>query len=201
MQLRDGLKHSGQPFEIPDISRDDLPQFFQEMGFKAGAEIGVAQGNFSEKFLKMGLELFAIDSWKAYEDYPNPRLDADYEQAKNLLSAYPNGHIIRKTSMEAAADFKDNSLDFVYIDGNHQLKFVIEDLVEWTKKVKPGGIIAGHDYVRFIPKTALGICHVIEALKAYTQAYGIKNWYVLGTKSSSPGEKRDKWRSWMFIKP
>ena len=102
--------------------------------------------------------------------------------------------------MEAAEDFKDESLDFVYIDANHEFRYIAEDLAEWTKKVRKGGIVAGHDY--FFVKTGTGaqIWHVAYVLKAYIAAFGIKNWYILGSKHEKPGEKRDKWRSWMFVK-
>lgn len=203
MRIIDGLKLKGSPAEIPDCSRDDLPQFFVDMGFKVGVEIGVDKGEFSEKFCKVGLKLYAIDPWKSYGDYTDSRgqayLDFLYEHTKRVLSPYPNASVIRKTSMEAAQDFPDRSLDFVYIDGNHQLKYVIEDIVEWSKKVKVGGIISGHDYIYTDPRTQAGICHVIYALDAYIRAYKIDNWYLLGRKHAAEGEKRDKFRSWMFI--
>ncbi|MBI2049662.1 class I SAM-dependent methyltransferase [Candidatus Roizmanbacteria bacterium] len=203
MKLIDAIKHHGRPFEIPDCSRDDLPEFFRQMKYKTGAEIGVNEGQFSEKFAKTGLTIYAIDPWIQYNDYNDSdsqkRFDDIYNRAKKRLSI-PNCHIIRKTSMEAVKDFEDESLDFVYIDGNHQLKYVIEDIVEWSKKVKKGGVISGHDYVHFIARSQLGICHVIEAVNAYTQAYKIDNWYLLGKKRAPSSEKRDKWRSWMWIK-
>ena len=40
MNINDGIKHKGKPYFIPDCSRDDLPKFFKERGFKVGAEIG-----------------------------------------------------------------------------------------------------------------------------------------------------------------
>lgn len=46
--------------------------------------------------------------------------------------------------MAAAPDFKPESLDFVYIDGDHKFKYVAEDISEWFWK--KGGMIAGHDY-------------------------------------------------------
>lgn len=203
MKLIDGLKLTGRPVEIPDCSRDDLPGFFVEMGFKVGAEIGVDRGEFSEKIAKTGLTLYAVDPWLSYDNYEDSlgqqKIDAKYEQAKNLLTPYPNCHIIRKTSIEAAKDILDNSLDFVYIDGNHQFKFVTEDIYEWSKKVKPGGIICGHDYIYTNPKSLLGICHVIYVVNAYTQAYKIDNWYLLGRKKAPEGEKRDRFRSWMWV--
>ncbi len=203
MKLIDGIKHKGMPYEIPDCSRDDLPQFFLDMGFKVGAEVGVYKGEFSEKIAKAGLKLYAIDPWQIYKDYANPRgqerLDFQYEHTKRVLAPYPNCKIIRKTSMEAAEDFPDESLDFVYIDGNHLFKYVAEDIYEWTKKVKKGGIVAGHDYAYLKSKSELGLCHVIPVLNAYTQAYNIQSWYVLGREHAEEGETRDNFRSWMFV--
>lgn len=203
MKIKDGLKLKGAPAEIPDCSRNDLPEFFKEMGFKVGAEIGVDKGQFSEVIAKSGLKLYAIDPWRSYDDYKETqgqeRLDFLYEHTKRVLSPYPNATIIRKTSMDALEDFDDHSLDFVYIDGNHQLQYVIQDLVGWAKKVKIGGVISGHDYIYTNPRTQAGICHVIPALDAYTRAYRVDNWYLLGRKHAGPSEKRDKFRSFMFL--
>jgi hypothetical protein len=38
--------------------------------------------------------------------------------------------------MDALNDFEDDSLDFVYIDGNHEFPYVAEDLFHWSKKVR-----------------------------------------------------------------
>ncbi len=204
MKLIDAIKEKGRPFEIPDCSRDDLPQFFVDMGFKTGAEIGVYKGEFSEKLAKAGLKLYAIDPWQIYKGFENPRgqarLDFQYEHTQRVLAPFPNAEIIRKTSMEAVEDFEDESLDFVYIDANHEFRYIAEDLAEWTKKVRKGGIVAGHDY--FFVKTGTGaqIWHVAYVLKAYVAAFGITNWFLLGSKDKKEGEKRDKWRSWMFVK-
>lgn len=205
MELIEAIKIKGRPFEIPNCSRDDLPNFFRQMGYQTGAEIGVYKGEFSEKLCAAGLNLYAIDPWRIYKDYDNPRgqarLDQQYEHTKRLLSAYPNSTIIRKTSMEAIEDFADESLDFVYIDANHDFRYIAEDLCEWTKKVKKGGIVSGHDY--FFTKSGTGETnwHVAYVLKAYIGAFAIPSWYLLGSKNLKPGERRDKWRSWMFIKP
>ena len=202
--LLEGIKRNGSPYEIPNCSRDDLPEFFKAMGFTVGAEIGTYKGEFAEKFGKVGLKLYCIDPWRIYKDYGNPRgqarLDFQFEHTQRVLAPYPNCEIIRKTSMEAIEDFEDESLDFVYIDGNHEFRYIAEDLVEWTKKVKKGGIVSGHDY--FFTKTGTGqdIWHVAYVLNAYIGAFGIKDWYLLGRKHPKEGEKRDKWRSWMFFK-
>ena len=61
MKIIDGIKLKGRPAEIPDCGRDDLPQFFVEMGYKVGAEIGVQEGIYAEEICKAGLKLYAVD--------------------------------------------------------------------------------------------------------------------------------------------
>ena len=203
MKIVDGLRLKGSPAEIPDCSRDELPQFFVEMGFKVGAEIGVYKGEFSEKFCKAGLKLYAIDpGLPEHLDKsrgPN-RLEFLYEYTKRVLTPYPNCTIIRKTSMEAALDFEDNSLDFVYIDANHGFRYIAEDLWEWSKKVKKGGVISGHDYAVSKDAHDKYSYHVKFAVDGFVRAKEIMNFYVLGRKETLLNEKRDKWRSWMWIK-
>jgi hypothetical protein len=55
--------------------------------------------------------------------------------------------LILKPSVEAAKDFKDYSLNFVYIDGDHRYESVKEDLIAWYPKVMIGGMISGHDFI------------------------------------------------------
>ena len=62
-----------------------------------------------------------------------------------------NGHngsvkVINKSSVEAAKEVPDKSLDFVYIDADHSKESVKEDIKAWFPKVKPDGVLGGHDY-------------------------------------------------------
>lgn len=49
-------------------------------------------------------------------------------------------------SIKVAQDFQDNSLDFVFIDANHEYEAVKLDIETWLPKVKVGGVLAGHDH-------------------------------------------------------
>jgi len=49
-------------------------------------------------------------------------------------------------STEAATEYEDHSLDFVWIDGDHSYEAVVQDITAWLPKVKPGGWMGGHDY-------------------------------------------------------
>jgi len=204
--LEEGIKLSGKPAEIPDCSRNDLPDLFKRLGFKAGVEIGVYLGEYTEVLARSGLQIYGVDPWKLYRDYGNPRgqkrLDDQYKMATERLAQYPNVKIIRKSSMEALEDFKDGSIDFVYIDGNHLFRYVAEDLYEWSMKVRNGGIVSGHDYAYYWPRSACGGCHVHQVVDAFVKAYHIPNFWVLGRRDDSrpDNEKRDKYRSWMWFK-
>lgn len=206
MKLIDGIKLKGSPAEIPDCSRDDLPQFFVEMGFKVGAEIGIHKGAFTEKFCQAGLKMYAIDPWMAYKgagrtQEEQTRQDFLYGHTQRTLAPYKDCQIIRKTSMEALKDFEENSLDFVYIDGDHRFLFVAEDIYEWYSKVKKGGIVSGHDYFNTRPGANNVICHVKSIVDGFIEAFGIENFYVFGRSKPIEEEKRDdKVLSWMFLK-
>ena len=41
---------------------------------------------------------------------------------------------------------KKNSLDIVFVDGNHEYKYVLEDLKNYFPKIKKGGILMGDDF-------------------------------------------------------
>jgi predicted O-methyltransferase YrrM len=121
-----------------------------------GVEVGVNDGWFSEWILRgwRGERLCSVDPWAAeidrngdYANWTQERIDSVYEAVVLRLGAYgERSEILRKTSADAAGDFPDRSLDFVYIDAAHDLGSVREDIAAWYPKVRPGGIIAGHDY-------------------------------------------------------
>lgn len=203
-KLLDAIKTmKGAGVDIPDVSRDDLPELFHEMGFKVGVEIGVAKGKFSRVLCSKGAKLYAVDPYQSYDDYDTDgnqaRLDYELKQARHRMKGY-DCEFIRKTSMEAVKDFKDGSIDFVYIDGHHGFKYVTEDIFEWSKKVKKGGIISGHDFIfTRADHHSPFACHVKIVVPAYTKAFRIDNWYVLGDYNAQEGHKRDHWRSWLWI--
>ncbi|MCS7092136.1 MAG: class I SAM-dependent methyltransferase [Patescibacteria group bacterium] len=197
MKLIDAIKLKGKPVEIPNCKRESLADFFVEMGFKTGAEIGVYRGDFTKYFCAAGLKMYAIDPWIAYygagrSENKQEKQNENFEIAKQTLSPYPNCTLVRKTSLEASLDFANNSLDFVYIDGDHRFMHIAQDLATWFDKVKSGGIISGHDYFCTDPWARNVICHVKPVVDAFIKAYGIDSFYIFGM---------DKTPSWMFVKP
>jgi hypothetical protein len=90
--------------------------------------------------------------------------DLLYDRTKNLLNKYGDRvSLIRKTSIDAGKLVNDESLDFVFIDANHVYDYVKSDILLWSKKVKIGGYIIGHDYNKNDVDT-LGICRAVHDL-------------------------------------
>ena len=74
--------------------------------------------------------------------------------------------------MDALADVKDESLDWVYVDGDHTFDFVMSDIIWWARKVRVGGIVAAHD---FYPFRGGG---VVAAVEVYTRQHLITRWFL-----------------------
>lgn len=203
------MKADGKIVNIPDVGRNDLATMFGRIGFKTGVEIGTERGKFAKILVERnkGLVLFCIDPYlfydggEGYKTGVNQKThDDNLEIAMKTLKKF-NAVIMKKTSQEALDGFEDDSLDFVYIDGNHRLDHVVQDLTGWVKKVKKGGIVAGHDYIK--PKKQC-FTHVPYALDAYMKSYGHYPLFVLDQKNSSrtvdQNKKMDRVRSWFFVK-
>lgn len=182
------------PFLVKCNRLIDLPVIFKDLGFVTGAEIGVLEGRYSEILCQSNpnLKVYSIDPWEFYPVQRNFRkpwvYEPLYQKAKEILSKYPNSEIVRKKSMDAVKDFADESLDFVFIDADHWFQQVTNDIAEWSKKVRVGGIVAGHDYGKPRDK---GFVHTRYVVHAWTSAYDIHPWFVL----DAPYEQ-----SWMWIK-
>lgn len=196
----------GTPVELPNVSRMDLVKWFRELDFKVGAEIGVAQGELSKIICEINpqIKLYGVDAWRTYTGYTDYVRTKTFEAMRNQTLERMRPYIkrdrfeiIEQFSMDAINDFEDGSLDFVYIDANHEAPFVNQDIKEWSKKVRPGGIVAGHDYAR-IKRVQWG---VIEAIQEHTKEHVIDPWFVLGRDEVRPGEVREGARSWMYVVP
>lgn len=162
-------------------TRVDLLGLFTELGYKTGAEIGVAQGYFSDRMMYTipDLTLYSIDPYIKYWRRSQRVCDQQHRRAVKRLGKWESCTLIRKTGVEAAKDFEDGSLDFVYIDADHRFDAVMVDIITWAPKVRKGGILAGHD---FFPMYQGG---VMDAVYAYTRAHRIMEWYVTAEKEAS----------------
>ncbi len=184
-------------------SREELPVFLNRRGLLGvGVEIGVKVGNYSHTLLRTwhGRKLISVDPWleadpEEYRDranVPQDEQERNYERARALLAQHgERSEIWRLTSAEAAARVPDGSLDFAYIDARHDYDSVVEDIGLWLPKIRPGGVLAGHDYVDgTYPQGEFGVKRAVD------EVFGRLGLPVLAT-----GGKPPRFPSWIVVVP
>ncbi len=80
--------------------------------------------------------------------FPMDWVKAHLELAVDLIESFRTDLLVThypSTSLKMSDKFKDAFLDVVFVDGEHTEKAVTQDIGLWWPKVKPGGILAGHD--------------------------------------------------------
>lgn len=123
------------------------------------AEIGVWRGAFSEAILEVTKPqvLHLIDPWEFQGEFPDRMyggsvargqadMDRIYDSVCRRFDSFDNVRIHRGKSDQVLSQFEDDSLDWVYIDGNHYYDYVLQDLNLSIWKVKSGGYLTGDDY-------------------------------------------------------
>lgn len=143
-------------------SRCQFPILFTQREYKEGVEVGTHIGDFAKVILEhWNGTLHCVDPWDTASEYDEnqqktlktslggyPTRLEDYLECSRKLSEFGERAVLHKTiSTEAAKKFEDESLDFVYLDGDHRFRFVLEDILAWWPKIKKGGLISGHDVV------------------------------------------------------
>ena len=190
------------PIILTNRTRVDLARMFAQLKYRTGAEIGTARGSFAITISVNNpkCKLYCIDAWATYNglnDYTDQKqLDEYAAAALHRLKPYKNIEIINDLSMDAVKRFDDESLDFVYIDANHEFPYIAEDLFHWEKKVRSGGIVAGHDYLK-TPRND-GMIQVREVVNAYAEAFPnnlINPWFVVDECT------QNKAGSFFWVKP
>lgn len=129
-----------------------LVEQFLKPDFKM-VEVGSLEGISTILFSKFVDTVYSVDCYD-YKVPPTGRIpehDQMFKEAERMFISrtknIPNIVKIRKTSVEAAKDFEDESLDAVYIDAEHDEESVRADIRAWRPKIKRGGILCGHDFV------------------------------------------------------
>jgi predicted O-methyltransferase YrrM len=155
-------------------------------GKLVGVEIGVCLANTTEAFVK-GIKnlkkLYAIDNYPIFVDLGGENLNEERQDlmkkaAKEKLIPYKDKvEFLNVTSEEFVKTLKDESLDFVFIDGDHSFEGALKDFQNYYPKIKKGGIFAGHDIQLDSVRNAL-----TYFLKERTnEVTGVNNsaWYII----------------------
>ena len=139
------------------MTREQLATTFQNrIKTGKGVEVGTYKGEYAKEILSRWKgKLYLVDVWfvqdeSVYVDMSNQNNYKDIFSAcmDNIKNNEDRCYMIRANSKHAVDLFEDESLDFVYIDANHKYDFVKEDIKLWYPKVRKGGILSGHDYLK-----------------------------------------------------
>ena len=160
-------------------NRDELPALIAKRNPSAViVELGVYRGDYLAKFAEVlpNGHCYGVDSWldhlQGRERTTPTSKSADAERiAFNRFASVTNVRLVKSATVKAAARFADESLDCVYVDADHTLVGCNADLTAWYPKVKRGGIIAGHDYMKHENnRVKFG---VIEAVNGFFKPLGL----------------------------
>ena len=114
------------------------------------AEVGCYAGESTKMFLdskKIDM-MYAIDIWDdVLSVYENIENNHDFNLVEERFDENVKGFNVTKLKMtfEKASDLLPK-LDVIYIDANHDYEYVKKDIKVSIEKIKPNGIICGHDY-------------------------------------------------------
>lgn len=99
-------------------------------------------------------KILCVDGWEKYIEscstYDIEKQGIELKEAETIFDERTFGisNIVKNKilSLDFAQTIENNSIDLVYIDGNHDYVFVRDDIMHWMPKIKSGGIIGGHDW-------------------------------------------------------
>lgn len=176
------MKNSPGWFDFADFYDFIVGKFdcgvFVEIGTWKGQSITYLASKIKQQNKKV--TIFGIDTFLGTPGEHDDDIDVInatlYETyLKNIA---PHTDIIKTVigdSHQVYESFEDESIDFLFIDGDHHYESVKTDLTNWFPKIRSGGIISGHDY------TEAGECGVIPAVNEFffpaVSRMGSSVWY------------------------
>lgn len=153
------------------------------------------------------IEFWCVDTWRGsdeHQDLAEVREDRLFDEFMNNVSPVSDYLTpLRMASVEASEQFDDRSLDFVFIDAAHDYENVLVDIRAWQGKIRPGGVLAGHDYKHDWP----GVVQAVEeAFGARTGVYGQCWYFAPGVSDAAPRSlralrKKLQWRVRRLTRP
>lgn len=173
--------------------RHDLGAWLNANGLTGRfAEIGAAAGAYARIVLSTwkGSEYNLVDPWalQPREVYKEKTDDISYSDwfalCQELAKEDPRVVLIRDYSANAAAKMPDGCLDGIFIDANHCLEAVSDDIEKWYPKVRSGGLFSGHDHYDSIDYPHY--CEVKTAVDRWSEKTGLRvhltacsSWWVI----------------------
>ena len=177
------MTFEGTKFRLPDYWLNILPLdnyknrpiLYLEIGAHYGAnivEVAKTYGSHPES------KLYCIDPWEDYVEYPEYKGKQETIYSTFIKNVENSGNKAKIISIRGYSNiellkFQDNIFDIIYIDGNHESEYVLEDAVLSFRKLKSGGVMIFDDYVEYDPKVAISVNSFVESYKKRLTVIGM----------------------------
>jgi hypothetical protein len=127
-----------------------------EIFVEVGSWLGRSTASLAQIIKDSGkpIKFYAVDWWKgspgdaAFDDVLRATNGDAYPlYCSNIENCGVRDYVtdLRMTTLEGAAMFDDNSVDYLYLDASHDYNSVKADLLAWLPKMKKTSVISGHD--------------------------------------------------------
>lgn len=172
-----------------------VSDLIRKHGYKSCVEVGVCHGFHAEEMLdKTTVQYTGVDPYLAGYD-PNDRAVSDItnclgympQTSMNVLRNYVRNKLLKYgaerakllcvPSVTAADSFTAESVDIVFVDGDHRFEPVLADLKAWWPKVRSGGRLCGDDFP---------MADVSKAVKLFSQEIGVSFELLYKPNSTHP---------------
>lgn len=161
-----------------------------------GLELGVACGIYSKRMIESGKfkKFYGVDIYGDIHD------TKEYVNTLKYLGVTNSTYSLLRMDFDSALDlFEDEYFDFIYIDGfAHTGEEGGKTIIDWSKKLKVGGILAGDDYHEDWPL-------VIWAVNDFAKQLGLEINLTDGKESSDYCKyptwyiKKEKWSEELVV--
>ncbi len=172
----------------PNKRRDIFKLFPKD---SVGVEIGVFTGEFSKQILRYAQpkKMHFIDGWweiygeffPDWGEYTNfGKLSTHDAYQQFLIKTEPfkdktKIEIHVGNDLEILSQFPDHYFDWAYVDSSHEYEHTLNELKILSFKIKPDGIISGHDYILDPNHIHYG---VKKAIEEFCQQYSFELFYL-----------------------
>lgn len=130
-----------------DLARSlpDRAKIVEVGSFYGGSVVALSAATLDKQLYITSVESFTGNLNNTVDGLPLPAVS---KYIKNVKTTWPylNINTVALPGQIAAKNYSDESLDMVFVDGDHGTEAVKRDIADWLPKVKKGGILSGDDY-------------------------------------------------------